>query len=81
MLNDAVPTGISGSGSGRIAQLVEQVTLNHRVLGSSPSAPTTRLLLCGSIKTIRIGSQNDTSFKKIFAGVPTLPRAVPSLLH
>jgi hypothetical protein len=38
-------------------------------------------LLCGSIKTIRIGSQNDTSFQKIFAGVPTLPRAVPSLLH
>ena len=36
----AVPEGISGSGSGRIAQLVEQVTLNHRVLGSSPSAPT-----------------------------------------
>ena len=27
---------------GRIAQLVEQLTLNQRVLGSSPSAPTTR---------------------------------------
>ncbi|CCE08008.1 hypothetical protein BRAS3843_2520023 [Bradyrhizobium sp. STM 3843] len=26
--------------SGRIAQLVEQLTLNQRVLGSSPSAPT-----------------------------------------
>jgi hypothetical protein len=25
---------------GRIAQLVEQLTLNQRVLGSSPSAPT-----------------------------------------
>jgi hypothetical protein len=30
---------------GRIAQLVEQLTLNQRVLGSSPSAPT--------IKTVR----------------------------
>ena len=28
-------------GSGRIAQLVEQLTLNQRVLGSSPSASTT----------------------------------------
>jgi hypothetical protein len=27
-------------GAGRIAQLVEQLTLNQRVLGSSPSAPT-----------------------------------------
>ncbi len=27
--------------SGRIAQLVEQLTLNQRVLGSSPSASTT----------------------------------------
>ena len=28
------------TGSGRIAQLVEQLTLNQRVLGSSPSAST-----------------------------------------
>jgi hypothetical protein len=28
------------NGSGRIAQLVEQLTLNQRVLGSSPSAST-----------------------------------------
>src|SRR6185369_13801420 len=27
--------------SGRIAQLVEQLTLNQRVVGSSPTAPTT----------------------------------------
>ena len=27
-------------GNGRIAQLVEQLTLNQRVLGSSPSAST-----------------------------------------
>ena len=31
------------NGSGRIAQLVEQLTLNQRVLGSSPSASTIRL--------------------------------------
>src|SRR5262245_12925593 len=30
----------AGRHSGRIAQLVEQLTLNQRVLGSSPSAPT-----------------------------------------
>ena len=29
---------------GRIAQLVEQLTLNQRVLGSSPSAPTIETL-------------------------------------
>jgi hypothetical protein len=28
--------------AGRIAQLVEQLTLNQRVPGSSPGAPTTR---------------------------------------
>ena len=32
------------NGSGRIAQLVEQLTLNQRVLGSSPSASTTFFL-------------------------------------
>src|SRR5947209_15238903 len=31
------------SASGRIAQLVEQLTLNQRVQGSSPCAPTTSL--------------------------------------
>ena len=33
-------------GSGRIAQLVEQLTLNQRVLGSSPSASTTFSPIC-----------------------------------
>src|SRR3974390_3913619 len=33
-------TAFPGSGSGRIAQLVEQLTLNQRVQGSSPCAPT-----------------------------------------
>ncbi len=28
--------------SGRIAQLVEQLTLNQRVVGSSPTAPTSK---------------------------------------
>ena len=32
--------GFSGPASGRIAQLVEQLTLNQRVPGSSPGAPT-----------------------------------------
>jgi hypothetical protein len=32
------------AGSGRIAQLVEQMTLNHRVPGSSPGAPTKTFL-------------------------------------
>src|SRR3954462_13711442 len=43
LLNDAVLTqGYFRTGSGRIAQLVEQMTLNHRVPGSSPGAPTIR---------------------------------------
>ena len=40
LLNDALLRRLSGAGSGRIAQLVEQMTLNHRVPGSSPGAPT-----------------------------------------
>src|SRR3984893_16941368 len=40
LLNDALLLRLSGPGSGRIAQLVEQMTLNHRVPGSSPGAPT-----------------------------------------
>jgi hypothetical protein len=40
LLNDALLRGLSGPRSGRIAQLVEQMTLNHRVPGSSPGAPT-----------------------------------------
>jgi hypothetical protein len=39
------------AGSGRIAQLVEQMTLNHRVPGSSPGAPT-KLFKYLAIKTI-----------------------------
>ena len=47
MLTAPLPTqgGASSAppsrGDGRIAQLVEQLTLNQRVLGSSPSASTT----------------------------------------
>ena len=40
LLNDAPRKGFPGTGSGRIAQLVEQLTLNQRVPGSSPGAPT-----------------------------------------
>ncbi len=41
----ATPDGLGGHRAvadaiGRIAQLVEQLTLNQRVLGSNPSAPT-----------------------------------------
>jgi hypothetical protein len=38
---DAMKPELPPHGSGRIAQLVEQLTLNQRVLGSSPSASTT----------------------------------------
>lgn len=47
---NAVPERTSGRGSGRIAQLVEQLTLNQRVQGSSPCAPTTNLPLNQSLK-------------------------------
>ena len=50
LLNDAPRKGFPGTGSGRIAQLVEQLTLNQRVPGSSPGAPTKlfeRLALIG----------------------------------
>src|SRR6202011_4899235 len=40
LLNDALLRRLPGLSSGRIAQLVEQMTLNHRVPGSSPGAPT-----------------------------------------
>ena len=39
-LQSAKPPEHPPHGSGRIAQLVEQLTLNQRVLGSSPSAST-----------------------------------------
>src|SRR5215471_9721495 len=40
LLQDPASAGSPRRWSGRIAQLVEQLTLNQRVLGSSPSAPT-----------------------------------------
>ncbi len=39
--DNSPPQSAPKTGSGRIAQLVEQLTLNQRVLGSSPSASTT----------------------------------------
>src|SRR5437868_4784432 len=40
LLNDPLSRRLFRTGSGRIAQLVEQLTLNQRVPGSSPGAPT-----------------------------------------
>ena len=40
MLEDPAHAAGAGDISGRIAQLVEQLTLNQRVPGSSPGAPT-----------------------------------------
>ena len=40
LLNDAALAKAFRTSSGRIAQLVEQLTLNQRVPGSSPGAPT-----------------------------------------
>jgi hypothetical protein len=48
------------AGSGRIAQLVEQMTLNHRVPGSSPGAPTKlfkHLQHYASERPFRLGGQ------------------------
>ena len=55
-----LPNGLFGSRDGRIAQLVEQLTLNQRVQGSSPCAPTIEtpvkieriILAMGAVKTI-----------------------------
>ncbi len=37
----------SANGAGRIAQLVEQLTLNQRVQGSNPCAPTNKINTLG----------------------------------
>src|SRR6266446_7399234 len=60
LLNDALLRGLSGPVSGRIAQLVEQMTLNHRVPGSSPGAPTKlfkHLQHYSSERPFRLGGQ------------------------
>ena len=46
---------LPGAGRGRIAQLVEQLTLNQRVQGSSPCAPT-------SVKSVRTGHIGNGSY-------------------
>src|SRR4029078_18723 len=44
LLRPALPQAPPGlSTSGRIAQVVEQLTLNQRVVGSSPTAPTNQI--------------------------------------
>ena len=41
MIDGPLPARTVGrAGQGRIAQLVEQLTLNQRVVGSNPTAPT-----------------------------------------
>src|SRR6516225_1836557 len=45
--------GPRGGHFGRIAQLVEQLTLNQRVPGSSPGAPTKKLQKIKMIQTMR----------------------------
>ena len=55
LLNDALLRGLFRTGSGRIAQLVEQMTLNHRVPGSSPGAPTK------PFKHLAVWNQNEPS--------------------
>jgi hypothetical protein len=44
LLSEPRRAGPPARQSGRIAQLVEQLTLNQRVPGSSPGAPTTLIL-------------------------------------
>ena len=43
VIGSGVPTGRQRPPDGRIAQLVEQLTLNQRVQGSSPCAPTNKI--------------------------------------
>ena len=46
LIGSALHSEVSADGCpGLLAQLVEQVTLNHRVGGSSPSQPTRKTLL------------------------------------
>ena len=49
------PRGRPGRHSGRIAQLVEQLTLNQRVPGSSPGAPTNGIKRLAPFCTISPG--------------------------
>ena len=47
--------------NGRIAQLVEQLTLNQRVQGSSPCAPTRRALWRALLKAMRMSQNRGSS--------------------
>src|SRR6185295_9206418 len=66
LLNDALLRGLSGPRSGRIAQLVEQMTLNHRVPGSSPGAPTKPFKHLARFTVCEAPTQ--TVFQKVFFG-------------
>ena len=56
---------------GRIAQLVEQLTLNQRVLGSSPSAPTIEIKLNQS--DIPIWGPGNRVSEKVYAAANSIP--------
>ncbi len=47
---------------GRIAQLVEQLTLNQRVQGSNPCAPTTLRNISTDFEVLRISVRTRLSF-------------------
>jgi hypothetical protein len=68
------PSGTSSQGSGRIAQLVEQLTLNQRVLGSSPSASTIFLqLFIIHLRSNRAAGGSDCDHFMTWTG-PDFPR-------
>src|SRR5262245_55280272 len=52
LLQDAALAAGGGRHSGRIAQLVEQLTLNQRVPGSSPGAPTNKINNLSELRAI-----------------------------
>jgi hypothetical protein len=50
------------TGSGRIAQLVEQLTLNQRVPGSSPGAPTIAINDLADLVALKFGAVYSTVY-------------------
>jgi hypothetical protein len=68
-------TGPFGRGGifGRIAQLVEQLTLNQRVPGSSPGAPTIDPAMLFELLHQNIAEQFETRFEKSVASAFSLP--------
>jgi hypothetical protein len=67
LLQDAALAGDRGGISGRIAQLVEQLTLNQRVPGSSPGAPTIDVATFFPISPQNISGRFEVGLKILFA--------------